>query len=174
MSDKGRSWRQTKGRPEFIGIDFPGGRAQQPRGADNQDGQRRRSSSWCRGVVALGPTHNLLQVALISLISLVFLLCVFYTSINLIQSISKVEGRWSFYYSFAFDISFRVKYDGLDGNDKSKVKFEWFSCISFQRGVGHFCSSLNTSVSSFVFSVRFCVPSHAICHSLEGHRRFHL
>ena len=27
MSDKGRSWRQTKGRPEFIGIDFPGGRA---------------------------------------------------------------------------------------------------------------------------------------------------
>ena len=40
--------------------------------------------------------------------------------------------------------------------------------------MGHFCSSLNTSVSSFVFSVRFCVPSHAICHSLEGHRRFHL
>ena len=47
--------------------------------------------------VALGPTHNLLQVALISLISLVFLLCVFYTSVTLIQSISKVEGRWSFY-----------------------------------------------------------------------------
>ena len=49
------------------------------------------------GEAALGPTHNLLQVALISLISLVFLLCVFYTSITLIQAISKVEGRWSFY-----------------------------------------------------------------------------
>ena len=34
---------------------------------------------------AVGPTHNLLQVALISLISLVFLLCVLYTSINLMQ-----------------------------------------------------------------------------------------
>ena len=45
---------------------------------------------------ALAPTHNLVQVALISLISLVFLLCVFYTSITLIQAISKVQGRWSF------------------------------------------------------------------------------
>ena len=97
MSDKGRSWRQTKGRPEFIGIDFPGGRApsshEEPiirmdSGADRPAGA---------GEAALAPTHNLVQVALISLISLVFLLCVFYTSINLIQSISKMEGRWSFY-----------------------------------------------------------------------------
>ena len=43
-------------------------------------------------------------------------------------------------------------------------------CISFNPNMCQFCSSLNTHLCQALYSLRFCVALHAICHSQqEGH-----